>query len=266
MIHFAHRTALALLWILLCSLSGNALAERRTETDGWYTWQVAGVANAPDWCCFEWEDSDPRTTACDLDRRDFGYGSHDEFSDDNDLVQIYAERKDGVLASARALSPSCPVTSQRTIRDLGIVSNEQSLDWLRPLALGHSQNRGSDALSAIALHAGDDAWQLLRQTASEHPTFAKRKNAVFWLGQVRIDESSALLKDMMRNDESEKMRHHTAFTYAQSDAQDRDAVLIGIVESTDLGHADRKNALFWLVQTESTDAIDYIQALLIADK
>lgn len=92
-----------------------------------------------------------------------------------------------------------------------------------------------------------------------------RKDAVFWMAQVRIVESGSVIRDLMRNDDNADIRQHALFAYSQSGAADRIDALIDIVEDRDLPRDDRKNALFWLAQTESPQAIAYLEHLLVSN-
>ncbi|MEO0575689.1 MAG: hypothetical protein AAF004_09510 [Pseudomonadota bacterium] len=202
-------------------------------------------------------------TVCDLDQPSFSYGSNSETQTNSDRAKIYARKQNGELLLVRVLSSHCPVESDSSITNIGTLTTDQSLQWLKPYALGTSEH-ASDALAAIALHEGDAALRLLQKTAREHTLRETRKNAVFWLAQIRLDQSRAFLKDVMLNDNSEQIRRHALFSYAQSKAQDRDSVLISVIENPKFDRDERKNALFWLVQTESSAAINYVSELLQA--
>jgi HEAT repeat protein len=92
--------------------------------------------------------------------------------------------------------------------------------------------KASDALAAIAIHRGSEALRYLSDLADAGPVTEIRKDAIFWLGQVRIGESSGELERLMFRDDNADIRQHAAFSLAQSNAPDRGAALIRQVTMT----------------------------------
>ena len=234
------------------------------DRDGWYTWQVEAIDDAPSWCCYAKAHGSATTVGCDLDGKTHSYGASSDFPYDMTTVRVFARSERGRLTRVRAVAADCPVTGGGNVNDLGDVAAAESVTWLMPVV----EDRNSvsrDALAAIAVHKGDAAFAALEQTARTDAHFRNRKAAVFWLGQVRIGEGGELLRELMRKDDSIDMRKHAVFSYSQSAAPDRESALMAIVEDSGMASADRKNALFWVVQTDSSDSIDYIQQLLTVD-
>jgi len=231
------------------------------SADGVYTWRVPATDEAPAWCCYRWMHDSPIGGTCDLDSKEGGYGSvRDNLTLDGE-AQIYVSIESGKPGHIRALSPQCRVTSRREIRDLGVVSTDESLAWLESQVRLYARKAG-DALAAIAIHRGSEALRYLSDLADSGPATEVRKDAIFWLGQVRIGESSGELERLMSRDDNADIRQHAAFSLAQSAAPDRGAALIR------QGHEDkdaevRSQAWFWLAQTglpESEDAIRWALA------
>ncbi len=238
------------------------ILESPFDTDGWHTWRVAAIDGAPDWCCFEWHSGQATRNACDLSDEHAGYGGGKMPS--SAVMQVYALQERGALTKLRTFSTRCEVTGAGDSVDMGTIAANESVEWLRPF-VGTRSNLTGDALASLAAHAGESARRLLENTARRGSPLKTRKEAIFWMGLVRFSESGDALRDLMRTEQHKELRHHAVFSYAQSAADDREAVLISLLESRDLSLDDRKNALFWLVQTQSPDAIDYIQRLLTSE-
>jgi hypothetical protein len=261
---------LARLWpglLPLCvAFATTAAAADPFAEDGWYTWRVAAVQPNPVWCCFDWNanQGQPRkheSGVCDLDSRNNGFTSSDQQGAGSADIQVYARLEQGKVHDLRPLSPACEVRSRSAVVNLGHVEVAQSLAWLQQDHLS-SKVDDDQRLLTIATHAGPEAGDILWQAARKNPDLETRKSAVFWMAQLRIEESSGRLQELINSEPNAGLRDHAVFAYAQSDAPDRTEVLIGIIENRELELSDRRNALFWLAESGSTEGIDYIQNLL----
>lgn len=234
------------------------------QQDGWYRWQIDAVQPAPDWCCHSWKSSQGGRAGCDLDRRNQGFSSsrRSDANFANDVMDIYAHIDQGRMSDLRAYSPDCPVHSDSVVTDLGHLDVSRSLALLQSSAL--SKKSASDQrMTVLAVHAGPEAGDMLSRMAADTSSDLEiRKQAVFWMAQLRVKESREQLLTIIRQDPNAELREHAAFSYAQSNAPDRIDVLIEIIEDNQREFSDRSNALFWLAESESGEGVDYIQKLL----
>jgi hypothetical protein len=223
--------------------------------DGWYTWQVAAVDNAPSWCCVDWNRGRSTAVACDLDGNDFNFGNFGDYADDGSRVpdvgqvQVYALISGGKSARVRAMSPACPVESHGPITDFGPVEPAASLGWLKH----QLRDDDSNALAAIAVHRGPEALAFVTDLALHNQDTELREEAVFWLGQVRIAESKATIVEVMFGDQDPDMRASAAFSLAESAAPDRTELLIRQGRE-DRDTEVRGQAWFWLAQTGAPES------------
>jgi hypothetical protein len=96
--------------------------------DGWVSWNVEAVANAPNWCCLDWNGStSAKPAACDLDGPKQGYSNSK--GDTTAQMRVYARFNAGKLERIQALAASCQVTSKTAIKQL-VVSEDASIAWL----------------------------------------------------------------------------------------------------------------------------------------
>ncbi len=234
--------------------------------DGWASWQVPAVDNAPDWCCYsDWNARDDRGRSCALEGKHSGYSSRDE--DTTDSVRVYARFADGKVDRLRALSATCPVQSNTAIQDLGTPAVDDSARWLTALATGQNLDANTherlahDSLAALAIHRGEVAHDALVNIARRATLKDSRKQAVFWLARLRGREGAQIATSIMFNDADAWMREHAAFSVSQSISPTADKDLIRLA-NTDANANVRAHAWFSLAMTKSSAAESAIEAAL----
>ncbi len=242
---------------LLSGLLGAPLAlseDLNLSADGWHTWRVDAVDEAPAWCCAVWRDGRVHQQVCDLDARDTGFSHMDDerYTPAPAQMQLYAQRRDGKIKRLLAYGPSCEVTSTDPIIDHGYIDSDTSLDWLEP-ELQAPRLREDATFAAIAIHAGVRAQRVLEQQSGAEQRLSRRKAAIFWMGQVRAAPSKDSLMALMFNDSDSAIRKHTAFSVSQSRLPDRGAALARLGRD-DASDDVRGQAWFWLAQAQVTDA------------
>jgi len=255
------RGALPALMVLLLGVTPVGAAEGFVK-DGWHTWRVAALDDAPDWCCYDWNAGQATRKACNLGSKHINYGHSNEQASAPEFMQMYALIDDGRIARLRTLSPRCEVESNDTLTDLGIVETDTSVRWLEE-EIAPRSDLSPHALAAISVHEGAAAKNTLEDVARRGRDLENRKDAVFWMAQSRIADSGSTVRELMRDDDDAEIRQHALFAYAQSAAPDRIEALIAVIEDRSLSQGDRKKALFWLAQTESDQAIAYLERLLV---
>lgn len=237
----------------LLGISFMAIAEvPALPNNGWVSWEVNAVDNAPNWCCFEWKNKQALPAQCDLDNKNMSYGRSNDYDFNVDSMQIFVKLQDGALQKMHALSSSCVVQAKSEIIKLGRLPAEDSVEWLST-HINQKHQLSSDVLAAIAVHAGGEARQVLVTTAQSDVELKNRKDAIFWMGQVRAMDTATELKHIMFTDVLPEIREHAAFSISQSIMPDRATELIR------LGNQDkhvkvRSQAWFWLAQTEALES------------
>lgn len=219
--------------------------------DGWHTWRVPAVSSAPEICCFSWSSGSVTRRGCDLDSSHGGFSTRSDREYASDEIQMYALLDDGDIKELRALSSSCPVTANAAMTDLGPVTTAESLDWLEGLVEPNGDNT-SEAIAAIAVHAGKQASDVLREAARSGDEDI-REDTVFWMAQVRVPDMAEDVKEFIFDDRDPDMREHAAFAYSQSDAEDAAEVLIRQGRNDENAEV-RSQAWFWLAQTEAEES------------
>jgi len=265
---FVHRSIPVVLLAPLFGLASAQSAELKLPREGWVSWQVAAVEDAPAWCC--WDDSrgrDGSPKACKLDISD-GFGIQDRGAT-TDSVKVYARVTAGKVDRLQALSAGCPVETQTPVQELGEVTADDSARWLVDYARQNAaeptrhHSLGESALAALALHRGRVALDALGQF-SRDTRVETRKWSVFWLSMVRGSEGADITSSVMFNDAEAEVRKHAAFALAQTRTPRAAADLIR-QGNTDKVADVRAQAWFWLAQTGAANAEQSIEAAIRKD-
>lgn len=229
----------------LCTAAAAGLDPPR---NGWASWEIPAVANAPAWCCFEADRSATGKALCTLDDQNHSYGSRDGAT--TDTVRIYARFAEGRLERLRALSADCAVQSNSEIRQLS-PTERSSVEWLAG-QLAEQANAGRRAtgeiMAALAVHRSQLAYDVLARSARQDTRLEQRKDAVFWLAHLRGREGAELTTTLMFEDADAGMREHAAFALTQS-ASPRIAEDLARLATTDRAGKVRAQAWFWLAHT-----------------
>jgi len=228
--------------------------------DGWYTWSTEAVEDMPAWCCYSWQGGSAIAKPCELDNnRNHGISIHND-ANTTDTLQLYVRMSDGKADRIRTLSPHCPVRSPTDITDFGAVNNDESLKWLKDY-IGAGPGIGDDAMASIAAHESRVATEILTRTAESNPQNKLRKDAIFWMGQLRIAETFDTVVRFMNTDESADVRGHAAFSLSQSGAAGSREAIMKQMQNDSHRHV-RDQAVFALSQLPDDEGVDSLLAIV----
>ncbi len=245
------------------SLAAAAItAELNVPREGWASWEVPAVEEAPDWCCYS---ASGARQPCALDDQGHGYSSRDDAT--TDTVRVYARFTDGKIDRLHTLAATCPVESDTQIQEISGVSADESARWLISLVDGrdldtHRHDRiANDASTALAIHRGDVAHDSLVEIARGDTRTEFRKHALFLLAHLRGLQGAGVATAMMFDDPDANIREHAAFAVSQSKSTHADTDLIRAA-TTDSSAKVRKHAWFSLALTKSLKTEAAIDAAL----
>lgn len=235
--------------------------------DGWAQWQTERATNAPSYCCIDWQDRQnghTNQTFCDLNRKQQSISHMPDTG--SQAMQMFAKFTAGKLVEVRSLGMSCEVRHREQARDLGILDTDRSLAILTktPLADTDDRHDASMQLMSVALHPGANAQTWLDQQVQSHDQ-ERRQDALFWLGQVRAQESRQTLQRALRKDSDEAMRRHACFVVAESGLPERFAWLTEAAKA-DPARTVRHEAWFWFGQSQPKNAEQVLRAALLESK
>lgn len=241
------------------AFSSASIADLAVPRDGWASWEVRAMEGAQNWCCIEWKRKPASHVACELDRTDGGYGTTGR-GDTTSTMRVYARFADGKLEKVRALGPSCEVSTNTPIRDLGTAASTESARWLAAQMTRSDKRLVDDLLAAISTHHG--AAPQLIALARTDPDRKVRSQAWFWLSQNRAPETEGAIASALRQESDRHVRHQAIFALSQLPAERAVKALGDVIGDKALSRDDRKQGLFWMGQVDSPLATAYIDRIL----
>ena len=235
-------------------------AEPKLPGDGWVSWDVPAVDNAPAWCCLDWKDREGVPVSCKLDGRSNGFSSRDHQT--TDTVTVYARAAGGKLDRLRVFAATCPVEAKTPIAELTDVTADDSARWL--LAQMKSKPLTDDSLAALAMHRSDFAHDSLVGLGQTDEAAHVRSKAWFWLAMTGASGVEPLISAAIRRDPDGGVREEAVFALSLLPDDRATRALIALAEDKSLSREQRKRAVFWLSHSESTEALAYLDKVLAA--
>ena len=239
------------------SLNGNAT---------WVSWTVPGTERAANVCCFDRGWTRP---GCSLTEEDRGWGTSDRTRDPAAPreLRVLAEIADGRPVRLVAVGLACPIDGgSRRLVELTGVEPERSLDLLERWSEDATADRVREsALAAIAYHAAPSAAERLARLGrldrqSGHPGRRDlRTQALFWLAQTQDPRAAGWIRDVIASDPDRHVREDAVFALAQLDGSV--PLLVRLLHETERPDV-RRQALFWLAQSDDPRALDELDAIL----
>jgi hypothetical protein len=246
--------------------SPGVAAELKLPADGWASWEVAAVEDAPDMCCWHgMKQGAAARSACKLEDERGNLGSRDRGT--TDAVRVYARLVSGKVERLRALSATCPVESVTPIHDLGNVEADDSARWLIALSRRGDETKKfsrDNIIAALGMHRGHIAHVELASIARAGDHADSRRSAIFWLAKSRGIAGADLVTELMFGDKDPDVRRHAAFaiTESRSPRITQDLIHLG---NTDKEGEVRGQAWFWLAHTGAAESEKAIGAALRKD-
>jgi hypothetical protein len=242
--------------------TGAGAADLPLPKDGWASWQVEAVEDAPAFCCWSsWDSKGADPSVCDLDVEHHGYGTRGPQK--TDALRVYARFSNGKPEKLRTLAAGCAVKSTTPVHDLGPRAVDESARWLVGLARGDVLNE--DALTSLAIHRGALAFDSLKNIARDDPRIESRKQALFWLALARGVPGAEIVAHALSSDRNAEVREHATFAITQSKSPGIAADLIK-AGNTDADGDVRAQAWFWLARTGTPGAESAIVQALEKDR
>jgi HEAT repeats len=136
---------------------------------------------------------------------------------------------------------------------------KESIDLLASLASGTKEEHTvrEPAIAAIAFHAETAADRMLEQFVEPKQAESVRKNAAFWLGNLRGRKGYEILRRLMREDSSQTFREQCVFALSISRVPEAVDALVDAAHN-DQSSQVRGQALFWLSQKAGKKAAEAI--------
>jgi len=144
---------------------------------------------------------------------------------------------------------------------LGKTENKESFKLLKDSFESGIEELQDSLLFLISSHDGIEAGKFLHSTAlGKYPTDI-RKNAIFWIGNLKDDKSIDYLKDIYKKSKEKKLREQVIFGLSLCDHDDAVKEMIRIARQ-DSSSEIRENAIFWLGQKACQESIIYLKGVV----
>lgn len=155
--------AVALFAALIIWSEATAADINVANVEGWHTWQVDEAGPLTEMCCFTGQQGSRSQKGCNLDGGRMSYGNNGDCATEAGHAQFYALIKNGRPAKIRVLSSQCPVTSNSTIADHGIVSTKDNIRWFRSVIEDKNLGQGikEEALFGLVQSESDTAYDYI---------------------------------------------------------------------------------------------------------
>ena len=144
---------------------------------------------------------------------------------------------------------------------LGEVSNEESFHFLEGAFKAANHRLQRMLLGIICAHDGPKAHDFLRGVIFGDYTREVRKNAIFWLGNLRDEKSLSYLKEVIKKEDDSELKKQAVFAIQLSDEKEAMSELIRIAK-TDSDQRIRKNVIFWLGQKASKECVKALKDVI----
>jgi len=244
----------------------------------WIGYAVPLVEGSHRICCFSSDESNKpdslRRGRCELEGRDEGmnFNTNDDDHHSNSGFAIVMFRVSGQnVGKIRVFTDDCELDGGGlAVHWLTGVKPKESVALLTIFVRGDDggskagRRLGENATAAIALHADTSADAALESLVDAKRPEEVRKNAAFWLGNLRGQKGYEVVRRMVREDPSDKVREHCMFALHISKVPEAVNAMIDAAR-TDQSAQVRGQALFWLSQKAGDKATAAIAAAIEND-
>ncbi len=222
---------------------------KKSNKNSWFAYTVKAQDDTRSMCC--WEDESNSQSVCNLDRKIQSYGNSDT-SPITENINIYVKLKNGQVDNIVPLGDHCQVnTNGVNVSWLETVTQQDSINWLRNISLNKKDH---NSLYALALHQDDSASAALFDIAAKNSN--NSKNAVFWLGETRID-GVKYLKKLYKKLPKGNVKRHINFALTQTKSP-QGMELLKQIASEDKDAEQRGDALFWISQSNEEGMVQVL--------
>ncbi len=117
------------------------------------------------------------------------------------------------------------------------------------------------AVFLVSQKRGDEAADILVETAKSDPDAETREQAVFWLSQVNSSKAIPLLEQILKAATDEGMQDKALFALSQRSDERAQKVLRDFASREDVTEHMRDQAIFWIGQKNTEDNAKFLRDL-----
>jgi hypothetical protein len=184
-------------------------------------------------------------------------------------LSILARFEGTTLTRLRTATPDCEIDAGGLpVTWLEGVKADESAAWLNSL-VGGTPSTGErydriarPALVALAMHEGAVATRSLIAIARDHAVSKMRSDALFWLGQRAGAQAVSAIAEAIERDPDTDVKTKAVFALSQLPKDDGVPKLIDVARNNK-NAAVRKQAMFWLGQSNDPRALKFFEDVLL---
>jgi len=230
--------------------------------DQWLVFSIPAQDGTRSSCCWKGNWDGKGEAGCSLESEHQSYGTRSD-SPLAENVIVFSQIRAGKVRDMRVVGESCPVDAKGAqITWIGSVDNTAGLDWLEATARsGVDDSVSGSALMALALHRSPDAGQRLHSLAKE-TTGDLSEEAIFWLAEEYPQLAQGWLLEVIDTETDEDVLEQAVFAISQLPDGIGDEVLLELAKNNQVSRAVRRQAIFWLAQSDNDSSVAALTELL----
>lgn len=143
------------------------------------------------------------------------------------------------------------------------MDSERALPILRRVVQDHENapELRAQAMFILSQQKGDGVADLMLEAARSDPDPEVRNQAVFWLSQAGGERALPILASILDNPDDEQLHEQALFAVSQLDDPRGREILRDFARSSSASPELRRNAIFWLGQSESGESAAFLREL-----
>lgn len=205
-----------------------------------------------------------RTVSVPGSSRSFSSSSRGEWEYDceNGPVRVALDIADGRVINVRAYVGG-RWRDGSDVTDLGTVGVKDAVDFLLDVVARGTGRAAGEAIFPATIADSVVTWpRLLALAKDESRTRDARHQAVFWVGQAAGEKATEGLKEVVGDAAADRdVRLQAVFALSQRPRDEGVPALINVASTSKDGQI-RKQAIFWLGQSNDPRALAYFEAIL----
>jgi len=187
-------------------------------------------------------------------------------ADDSDgvLYALALHRNDGASKRLYSLAKDTDEDGgSEAVFWLGAARGEQGFKQLERLLDDLPRgDRRREINFALSQNESREAAELLLEISKSDPDPEQRGEALFWLAQEYPQEASGWLQEVIATERNEDILEKAVFAVSQLPGEDSSKMLLEIAQDKDAPREARRQALFWLAQSDDDETVEALAKLL----
>ena len=119
---------------------------------------------------------------------------------------------------------------------------------------------------ALSQNDSEEAAEVLMKVSRTDADRKQRADALFWLAQSYPDQAQPWLMEILAGDQPDEILERAVFAVSQLPGEEADEMLLKLAKDPHYSRAIRRQAIFWLAQSDNDESIAKLSGLLSGEK